>query len=169
MNRLLMAAVSCAACLAPSAAMAVTAEITATGTIPAACSVQGANIVMNTVNQPSGIELAGFAGGLNFSGNAANPVFILSQPTLMRSDSRPGSTPVNDNAVATVQVLLGENNLLLTASSSTDIPLPDPSIAPDTFTTEGGAIDVRITQKFPEDVLIPGNYTVSATLSCFTD
>lgn len=160
-----MAAVSCAACLAPSAAMAVTAEITATGTIPAACSVQGANIVMNTINQPSGIELAGFAGGLNFNGNGANPVFILSQPTLTRSDSRPGSTPVNDNAVARVDVLLGENNLLLRAS--TLFP-EEPFIAPDAFTTESGAIDVRITQK-TLNVLIPGNYTVSATLSCFTD
>jgi len=170
MKRFLMAAVSCAACLAPSAAMAVTAEITATGTIPAACNVEGASIAMNQVFFPNdgSFGLVGVATGLNVFGSA-NPIFTLSQPTVVRVGSKQNADSVSNNAFAEITVALDPVNpdAVLLVNSLT--PAQGVSYQPLTpMGTESGSISVSITRR-AQAQLIPGDYTVSATLSCFTD
>jgi hypothetical protein len=149
----LSAGLVASAAMMPSVHAATSATITATGTIPAACDVAGTEITMTKINAK---ELSGTSTAIPYTLQSGTQI-SLSRPTLAAPSGYGGLG----------RVYVRKNNVIIVAANS-DSNLDTHYTATQgtesgNFTYEanvmGGMLDVN---------LIPGNYTISTTLTCIS-
>ena len=147
------------ACLAfgglPAARAATSATITASGTVPGTCEVSPADILMTP--DPTGTELGG--GSSAVLGNNNGGSFTLSPVQLT------APVPLTNGSYEPVLIIYnGASNLLAsTSSAGSNYSSPNPlSVG----TSKPVLAQVTMDDGSP---LPPGNYSLSATLSCVSN
>ena len=145
----LSAGLVASAAMMPSVHAATSATITATGNVPVACDVTGAQITMAKI---SAKNLVGTATGIQYAA-ASGTIFSLTTPTLV--------APSGYGGVASVSVLKNGNTLLFMTSEG------DGSSYVATAAESGEvSYEARVDGGMADVVLMPGNYTISTTLTC---
>jgi hypothetical protein len=147
--------VASAAMMAPAQA-ATSGSITATGTIPATCSVTGGSITM--ISNAANTYMAGLSSSLPISSTGTSTTFSLTAPVLTKP---PGSTFNEGFGITGTIKVSGIPDRTITANPSTS----GSSIIDGAFS--GGVVfEARLSSMFP---LTPGTYGLTSTLTCVTN
>jgi len=131
----------------PSVHAATSATITATGTVPVACSVNGANITMAKNDAQT---LQGVATNVAYTTGSAT-IFSLSTPTL--------NAPSGYGGYGFIALVKDNNAVVYASSNGGGQSYTVPGAESGVFTYEAGVIGTT-------EELKPGVYTVSSTLTC---
>ena len=167
----LLRVIGLSACLVASAAMmpsvhaATSGTITATGTVPATCSVSGADIAMTYTQVIQTLE--GYSAYIPVTTNGSNTIFTLTKP----SATFPNGTPNNVNGSIDINYRNGTPSSLGTwldtrgGAISTNSSTPSVS---ETFTGNftgvvrfGGFVSAANSAALPA-----GSYTLNSTFTC---
>ena len=147
--------VASAAMMAPAQA-ATSGSITATGTIPATCSVNGGSITM-TPNSTN-ISMSGISSSLGISSTGSSTTFSLTAPTLTKPA---GSTVENGIISGNITIPGKASQQLISTLTTPGSKVIDGNIS--------GGIVFNATINNATATLAPGTYALASTLSCITD
>jgi hypothetical protein len=155
MKRLLIAALSCGACMLTGSAMAAdSAVITATGTVPGTCNVEGANLTLYPTTPSS---LVGYKDVL-WSTNSSNAVFSMSN-VIMQTPATEGQS---QNIVGQIFGSFEGQPEIVQISRNTQGEVVNVTPAPYNGVVIVGAQVVEQNQQ----PLLAGEYSLATTVTC---
>ena len=154
----------------PGIAYANSATIQASGIMPSACNVEGAQITLSAANIGMNGEILAFgslygtATALNFSGQAgAN--FTLTRPQLTPPAGSASSLVVGRIIVAEAGLTSSSESQYLSAAS-TDVNASATRLIFSTFASSNAEITAQIGMIDNAEPLLPGQYELTSTITC---